>query len=148
MTITAGSIPTRGEDRYDVRCPKKLIVSTLQVLLAERRLGWDKELALMPVLQGELQTFRVKITAALNETYEAWRERDHDDLVLSMGMAGWYAEAMPAPLTDERVANLVLTRSGDKLAPVGDEKEEPAERPKSRAEMIASDWPELFSDDV
>ena len=32
----------------------------------------------------ELQQFRVKITAAANETFEAWWERDHDDLVLAL----------------------------------------------------------------
>ena len=55
---------------------------------------------------------RVKITSHDNETYEAWRERDHDDLVLSMGMAAWVAECIPKPLTDAQVANLVLSGSG------------------------------------
>ena len=31
------------------------------------------------VLAGELATFRVKVTLSGNETYEAWRERDHDE---------------------------------------------------------------------
>ncbi len=40
-----------------------------------------------PVLAEELGLFRVKITLAANETFEAWRERDHDDLVLAVAMA-------------------------------------------------------------
>jgi hypothetical protein len=27
------------------------------------------------------------VTAAANETFEAWRERDHDDLVLALALA-------------------------------------------------------------
>jgi hypothetical protein len=38
-------------------------------------------------LAEELAAFRVKITLAGNETFEAWRERDHDDLVLAVAMA-------------------------------------------------------------
>jgi len=34
----------------------------------------------------------VKVTTAGNETFEAWRERDHDDLVLAVGIAAWVAE--------------------------------------------------------
>ncbi len=34
----------------------------------------------------------MKITLAGNDTYEAWREGDHDDLVLAAAMAAWYGE--------------------------------------------------------
>jgi len=40
----------------------------------------------------ELQNFKLKITKSANDTYEAWRESVHDDLVLSVGMAVWYLE--------------------------------------------------------
>jgi hypothetical protein len=45
------------------------------------------EPTLTPVLAQELSLFRVKITLAANETFEAWRERDHDDLVLALALA-------------------------------------------------------------
>ena len=45
-----------------------------------------------PVLVEELQNFKLKITTAGNDTYEAWRESDHDDLVLAVAMAAWYGE--------------------------------------------------------
>jgi hypothetical protein len=32
---------------------------------------------------------RVKMTAAGNEQYEAWRESAHDDLVLAVALACW-----------------------------------------------------------
>ena len=40
----------------------------------------------------DLETFRVKVTAAANETFGAWREGQHDDLVLAVGIAAWQAE--------------------------------------------------------
>ena len=36
--------------------------------------------------------FQVTITNAANDTYGAWREGTHDDLVLSVALAAWYAE--------------------------------------------------------
>ncbi len=44
------------------------------------------------MLVEELQNFKLKITTAGNDTYEAWRESDHDDLVLAAAMAAWYGE--------------------------------------------------------
>ena len=43
-------------------------------------------------LVEELQKFKIKITLAGNDTYEAWRESDHDDLVIATAMACWYGE--------------------------------------------------------
>jgi hypothetical protein len=44
------------------------------------------------VLAKELENFRVKVTAAGAEAYEAWKGGQHDDLVLAVGLAGWAAE--------------------------------------------------------
>lgn len=41
---------------------------------------------------AELEAFRVKVTASANETFGAWRERDHDDLVLATALAAWAGE--------------------------------------------------------
>jgi hypothetical protein len=49
------------------------------------------------ILVRELGTFSVKITSAANETFESWRERDHDDLVLAVALAAWGAEYMMQP---------------------------------------------------
>ena len=40
-------------------------------------------------LTSELLNFKVKITTVGNETFESWRERDHDDLVLALACALW-----------------------------------------------------------
>lgn len=48
------------------------------------------------MLVAELEAFRVKVTASANETFGAWRERDHDDLVLATALAAWAGElALP-----------------------------------------------------
>ncbi len=45
-----------------------------------------------PTLIQEVLAFKVKITANAHDTYEAWREGVHDDLVLSVAMAAWFGE--------------------------------------------------------
>jgi hypothetical protein len=96
VTITAGSNVTFDKEDLAWHVPKKDLVGCLQVLLGTRRLSVAKELPLADVLERELLSFRVKITKALNEVFEAWREQDHDDLVLSVALAAWVAERMPA----------------------------------------------------
>ena len=77
--------------------PKKELVSTMQVLLQTGRLRIARELEHAATLQKELAAFRVKITAAANETFEAWRERDHDDMVLAVALAAWLGENSEPP---------------------------------------------------
>jgi hypothetical protein len=92
ILITAGSSVVEAEDGC-AHVPKKELVSTLQVVLQTRRL----RIAPLPereLLLQEFQNFRVKITAAANETFEAWRERDHDDLVLAVALACWLGEQL------------------------------------------------------
>jgi hypothetical protein len=63
----------------------------VQLLLQARRLKVAK-LPEREVLMKELAAFKVKVTAAANETFEAWRERDHDDLVFAVCLAAWMGE--------------------------------------------------------
>jgi hypothetical protein len=43
-------------------------------------------------LKRELGTFSVKTTDSANETFESWREHDHDVLVLAIALATFAAE--------------------------------------------------------
>jgi hypothetical protein len=43
------------------------------------------------VLLQELQNFQVKITAAASETFGVRRDGQHDDLVLAVALASWWA---------------------------------------------------------
>jgi hypothetical protein len=79
------------------RVPKKLLVAVTQVLLQNRRLEVAPTLELADTLAKELGLFRVKVTTAGNETFESWRERDHDDLVLAVALAAWAGERAPPP---------------------------------------------------
>ncbi len=40
----------------------------------------------------ELTSFKVKITAAANETFGEWREGYNDDLVLALALGVWWGE--------------------------------------------------------
>jgi hypothetical protein len=100
VTITGGSaVSCHGVGLW--RVAKKALVSVLQVLLGTRRLHVAPDLAEAPTLVRELGTFSVKTTEAGNESFEAWREKDHDDLVLAVALAAWAAETLnwgpPAP---------------------------------------------------
>ncbi len=91
VTITAGGKMSGGAfGGYNV--PKKELVSNLVIVFQSNRLKIARALPEAPVLVEELQNFKLKITTAGNDTYEAWRESDHDDLVLAAAMAAWYGE--------------------------------------------------------
>src|SRR5262249_34053769 len=89
ITITAGHQATYQRDGWHVA--KKHLAAALQVLFQHQRLKVS-EVADRETLLKELRNFRVKVTAAANETYEAWRESDKDDLVLAVAMPCWLAE--------------------------------------------------------
>jgi hypothetical protein len=72
--------------------PKLELVSTVQALLSGGRLKIVPALALAELLQKELLNFQVKITDSANETFGAWREGAHDDLVLAVALAAWLCE--------------------------------------------------------
>lgn len=90
-TITGGADVTE-KSPDDLRVPKRILASTLQIALQSGRLKIAANMPLTDVLVRELQSFKVKISVAGNETYEAWREADHDDLVLACGLAVWRGE--------------------------------------------------------
>jgi hypothetical protein len=49
-------------------------------------------LTLWPALKEELLNFRRKINLkTAHDSYEHWRESDHDDLVLATALACWWA---------------------------------------------------------
>src|SRR5262249_23891553 len=88
VQITAGhqATPTKGGGQ---NVPKKELVSTLQVLLQHRRIKVASALEHAPLLVRELEAYRLKVTASANETFEAKREGDHDDLVMAVALAAW-----------------------------------------------------------
>ncbi len=102
VTITGG-LDVNRKAADDVRIPKSVLASLMQVVLQTERLKIAGEMPLTPVLERELQAFKVKISAAGNEGFEAWRESDHDDLVLAAAIAVWGAEHRPQPMRLVRI---------------------------------------------
>jgi hypothetical protein len=92
VTITGGDTETQSDyDSY--RVPKRDLVGNLQVLLQSGRLKIVRSLEHAETLRAELLNFRVKINVATaHDSYEAWREGDHDDLVLAAALAAWKAQ--------------------------------------------------------
>lgn len=81
------------QDGPTQRAPKRDLVACLQVLLQNDRLKIASKLKLGPILQKEMLNFKVKIDpATAHDSYSAWREDEHDDLVLSVALAAWYGE--------------------------------------------------------
>lgn len=106
VTITGGHAAAEDPDKHGWHVPKKDLVAVMQSLMQTKRLDVAKALPEADVLKKELANFKVKITAAANETFGAWREGQHDDLVLAVALACWHGErvgasAVPAAEPDQ-----------------------------------------------
>lgn len=90
ITLTGGDTVTQeGMERH---VPKRDVASTIAVLLQTGRLRIARGLRESETLLRELLNFRVKISLSGHDSYEAWREQEHDDLVLAVGLAAWLFE--------------------------------------------------------
>ena len=99
VSITGGLEATEADRRRGPggyyrqwRVPKRELVGVMHTLMQSERLKVASALPEAPTLLQELQTFRVRITEAANETFSAWREGDHDDTVLAVAFACWAGE--------------------------------------------------------
>lgn len=90
VIITSGDTERGEGNNWFV--PKRELVGVLRILLESGRLQVAPELPDSQTLTRELLAFRVKISAAGNDTYAAWREGAHDDLVLAVALACWFCE--------------------------------------------------------
>lgn len=91
VLITGGDTITFEKGFY--RVPKRDLVGALQVHLQGGTLKVAESLPLASTLVAELLNFKVKVNiATAHDSYEAWREGDHDDLVLATALAVWWEE--------------------------------------------------------
>lgn len=80
-------------DGVEYRIPKRDLATNLQVYFQEKKLEIVPGIPEADTLIEELLNFKVKINAkTAHDSYEAWREGQHDDLVLAVAMACWFAE--------------------------------------------------------
>jgi hypothetical protein len=97
VSITGGDAVS-GNAREGFRVPKRDLAGVLQVLVQASRLHFAQALPDLAVLQKELLNFKVKIDPqTAHDSYSAWREGDHDDLVLAVALACWYGECGRGP---------------------------------------------------
>lgn len=89
VSITAGHDWTQ-ESLTQYRVPKALLVSRLDAALHSGVLQVAADLPEAQALKGELADFRVAHTASGYQQFGA-RSGKHDDLVLSVAIALWYA---------------------------------------------------------
>jgi hypothetical protein len=91
VTITAGTEASQAAwNQWHV--PKTDLISALVLALQGERLQIAEALPEAATLRGELQGYRRRVTAAANTVFGTWREGQHDDLLLSLAIAVWYAE--------------------------------------------------------
>lgn len=91
ISIHGGDAVT--EDDGGFRVPKRDLVGVVHRFMSERRLKTAPGLLLKDVLEDELGNFRYKLNAATaHDSYSAWREAEHDDVVLAVSLALWWAE--------------------------------------------------------
>lgn len=90
ITITGGNDVIQVDGGWHV--PKRDLVGALAVAFQTSNLKIAGALPEAKTLVDELLNFKVKINLkTAHDSYEAWREGIHDDLVLSVAMALWYA---------------------------------------------------------
>lgn len=87
IVIHGGKNVTRTANRWHV--PKMDLVAALATLF-ERRLIRIAPSPFRDQFIDELSTFRYKLRNGGGASAEAWRQRDHDDLVLSVAQGCWY----------------------------------------------------------
>ncbi len=94
ILIHGGDKATHEKEGW--RVPKRDLVGVVSVLLETGRLRIAARLPQAKTLLAELRSFRVTIDpATAHDGYSAWREKDHDDLVLSASLALYVSESGP-----------------------------------------------------
>jgi hypothetical protein len=90
VTITGGTVTNYEGGTW--RVPKRDLVGALEVPFHTGELRVAEDMTLWPTLRNELLNFRRKINLkTAHDSYEHWREGDHDDLVLACALACWWA---------------------------------------------------------
>lgn len=93
VTIHGGDHVTRPT-WDEARVPKRDLATITALALQQRRLQISAALPEAAVLVAELQNFRVTIDPrTAHDSYAAWREQDHDDLVLALAIGLWAGES-------------------------------------------------------
>ena len=97
VTIHGGD--KQSEEGGVYRVPKRDLCAGVQVALQNRVLRIAAGQEWTDLTRAELQNFRVKIDPqTAHDSYSAWREGQHDDVVLAVALAVWLAGRTSPPL--------------------------------------------------
>lgn len=89
VTITPGEHELKTRHGWNV--PKRELVTGLQVMYENDELLMAGQLEELPALLKELGEMQVRRSPTGHESFAAWREGSHDDLVLAVALAVWKA---------------------------------------------------------
>lgn len=99
LTITGALAVAIDREKGELRVPKRELAAVIAVLLQSERLRLPARHPLIEAMRTELAGFRAKIDLRTgHDSYgagEDWRSAPHDDLVLSLAIACWFAEHRP-----------------------------------------------------
>lgn len=102
--VITGGYNTNRHGSHSFTVPKAALVSTMDALLADNRLGITNDAGASQILRDELQGFRAKRSNSGHNQFEAeGRIGLHDDVVLAAAIGLWRGEARPAPTAWGRV---------------------------------------------
>jgi len=91
--ITGGNQARKDEQSGWWHISKGNLVAALRVVSQGKRLRIAKGLPEYKTLRKEIPAFEVKVTKAAHEIYDT-RESAHDDLLLALALANWFAESL------------------------------------------------------
>jgi hypothetical protein len=120
VTITGGASEGFDSGSGNYSCPKKNLVAVLQSFFGAKCLRIAQTLPLAAALRREMENFSIKTTELGGTTFEAWRAKEHDDLVLATSLACWSARCSPRPNYEAPVTLLTPGRTVDRLAVGGE----------------------------
>ena len=91
IVITGGNDVVKVQGKREYHVPKADIVSALALLYHSKRIKMSGKLAEAKTLRKEMGDFSYKISRTGHTSYGAEGAGENDDLVLSVGIAAWYA---------------------------------------------------------
>lgn len=106
VIITGGTSVSRDKATWHV--PKRELIGAVQATLQTARLRIAMNLPLADTLVRELDTFKVSVDPKTrHDSYAAWREADHDDLVLATALALWHRDRVWRNFDHDRLTRVV-----------------------------------------
>lgn len=111
ITLTAG-LHAKQESWWEWHVPKREVIMTFSVALQQNRVWVAEALPDAATLLKEAHNFQWKPTKAGNDEYGAWREGQHDDLLLAVAILVWWGEKY-CPVSVDGQQQRYATATGD-----------------------------------